>query len=650
MRRLGIIGLTIWIAMAVIGGDALGQGLISGRARHERVAGGQEFMPMTAILCFSNVEGSTAQGSGFRTWETEPAGWYRLAGPSGRHTALFTNPGHYFRPLVQTNIFVDPGQKAARDIRPGFVYAMFQEKAWDTKRAKGYYQPFVASGTGITQVGFKLAHDGVDGAGPGSQVVMISIHRSPTGRLVSPDQWEQVGPAMPVVDVDCGGPKNYTYSAGWNSGEVATKPGGLYAVRIAPQKADGSFQAYWKDSGENELSCYRVDDDGGRYPGKQLWMAVAGDGDGLLIPYNKRVHRQFNDLTRCISKWSQTYVAQGRGLAGVVCYAAVSGAQPPLSRQRVMVRVREGGPDGQQVGIQKIAIGNGNYTGDASWGSFGAVFAPGEVALIPGKTYAIEMESIENYQTLHGFVNIKGEVSNDKPGFNPYKKHRLDGYDGGTAFINGVTEADFDLDMQITEYEHAPQAPWAMKTRGANLLKNGGMETEAGPGRLDEPADWTRFSIDPATVHRRPWNEPENVSRIAQVAGGKSTGKTVDGGYAQRVDGLKASETYRLSGLIRTTLPTDPDHQVMIGIDPTGQMEDVGASTIQWKTIGEHHGHWIAYTGKPVRPVKESLSVWLRGRGVAIADTEFRADFDDFQLLEVETGVPGPVRPSPRPR
>jgi len=62
------------------------------------------------------------------------------------------------------------------------------------------------------------------------------------------------------------------------------------------------------------------------------------------------------------------------------------------------------------MGTPKIAIGNGNYTGDASWGVFGAVFAPGEVPLEPGATYAVEFESIENYQTLHGFVNLTCET------------------------------------------------------------------------------------------------------------------------------------------------------------------------------------------------------------------------------------------------
>ena len=74
------------------------------------------------------------------------------------------------------------------------------------------------------------------------------------------------------------------------------------------------------------------------------------------------------------------------------------------------------------------------------------------MALEPGETYAIEFESIENYDSLHGFVNIKGQVSDDKPGFNPYRKVPPDDYAGGTAYRKCTQKQPFDLDMQIVEY------------------------------------------------------------------------------------------------------------------------------------------------------------------------------------------------------
>ena len=183
-------------------------------------------------------------------------------------------------------------------------------------------------------------------------------------------------------------------------------------------------------------------------------MAVSSDSDGLLVPYNKRVQKKFVEFAGFEKSWSQTYVAQGSGLAGVILYAATSGVQPSMNKQRLKVTVREGGPKGKTVGVEKIAIGNGNYTGDASWGDFGVSFALVEVPLESGRTNAVEFESIENYDTLHGFVNIKGQVSDDKPGFNPYRKVPPDNYERGTAYRKCRDKQDFDLDMQIIEYRY----------------------------------------------------------------------------------------------------------------------------------------------------------------------------------------------------
>ena len=204
---------------------------------------------------------------------------------------------------------------------------------------------------------------------------------------------------------------------------------------------------------DSKLDCYRIGKEGkAGWQGRKICMAVGSDCDGLLIPYNKRVHKKFVEFGGFDKSWSQTYVAQGRSLASVILFAATSGVQPSIMKQRVRVSVRQGGPGGEIVGTEKIAIGNGNYTGDASWGVFGVSFAPGEVPIEPGKTYAVEFESIENYDTLHGFVNIKGMVSDDKPGFNPYRKVPPDDYKRGTAYRKCTDKQPFDLDMQIVEY------------------------------------------------------------------------------------------------------------------------------------------------------------------------------------------------------
>jgi hypothetical protein len=614
--------------------------VLKGRLIAPRYAGSSEGVPMTAVYCFASLTGPDSQAIGFRTWETHPVGWYYLPGGEGNYSIVFSNPAGFMRPVVLTNQFVKPGDVVDRKLSPVFDYGDFYEGSWDTKAATDYYQTFTAKGSSITQVGFKLATDGVDGAGPKGQNILISIHEKGKG---TPDEWKQIGPAAVVLDVDCGGPKNYWWSAGWDSGQVPTEPGETYAVHLKAESLGGSFQVFWRPDEDEKSDCYRIGRDGKvGWQGRKICMAVGSDCDGLLIPYNKGVHKKFVEFAGFDKSWSQTYVAQGRGLASVILFAATSGVQPSLMRQRVKVQVRQEGAAGKVVGIEKIAIGNGNYTGDASWGVFGVSFAPGEVPLEPGRLYAIEFESIENYKTLHGFVNIKGMVSDDKPGFNPYRKVFPDTYERGTAYRKGTQRQDFDLDMQVIEYEYAAKN-WEEAIVSGNLVKNGDMELTEGDVKDANNARllfWKMFSVDAGTSHQYITDEENIENHFARVLGGSKTGETVDGGYVQRVDGLSKLETYQLSGKVRSTWPVDDKHACFVGFDATGQEVDPKADTIEWTILPGLHGLFIDYKSGPIRPVGDAISIWLRGRTSLTQDYPFEADFDDLALHKVSTGVP----------
>lgn len=606
---------------------ARGQAVLTGRLVQERFAGSGETIPLSAVLCFASPDGPGSQASAFRTWETHPAGWYRLGVAAGNHTVLFSTPAHFMRPIVITNVYVRAGDIVDRPLSPTADYAVYHEGAWDNKAASDYWQTFVAKGTSLTHVGFRLAHDGVDGAGPGKQNLLVSVLRKGQG---TPEKWEQIGPSMLIPDVDSGGPKNYIWSAGWNSGQVTLTPGQQYAVHLKAEANGGKFQPFWRETQGNPESCYRLAAGQAGWVSQQMWMSVGSDGDGLLIPYNKRVHQQFVELTKFSKKWSQTYVANGKSLAGVILYAATSGVQPSMNHQRLAVRVRRGGADGPAVGIEKIAIGNGNFTGDASWGAFGAAYAPEEVPLEPGQTYAIEFESIENYETLHGYVNIKGMPSDNKPGFNPYRKHPSDPYEKGTAFLNGSQAMEYDLDMQVIEYEHQTKE-WAKAVEGANLLKNGDMETGT--------QGWQRFALEAGTTFAELTDE-DNKSRFVRVMEGPGEFKAVDGGFVQRAEGLSGLETYRLAGKVRCSWAIDDQRHCMVGYDPTGQVENARAATIVWTTLPRVHGLWVDYESQPIRPGKNGISVWLRARATGQGVGQFKGDFDGFDLKKLRTGAP----------
>lgn len=398
------------------------------------------------VFGFSSRAG---QGNGFRTWEMEPRGWWKLEGAAGEWNVLCTGPAHFMRPCLLTTNVAEGAKPSSLRPEPRFDYACFNESAWDTKTARTYWQPFTARSTSVTHVGFKLATDGVDGPGPGAATMVLSIHRCTDG---APETWPQTGPAMSVPGVDCGGPKSYHYSAGWHSGEVRLEPGARYAVKLRAEKEGAGVQAFWEKSDKD--SALRTAADGTTAAaGARLWMTVSGDGDGLLIPCNKRVHREFGDFAGYTTSWTQSWTAQGTSLCGVMLYTATSGTQPAMDRQRIAVRIHRGGPDGPLVSQEKVAAVAANYTGDASWGVIAAVYARGEVKLTPGEVYAAEFTTLETPESIGDFVNFKKQVNDRKPGFNPYFRPGPDAYAGGEAWKAGKEKAARDLDMQVVEFE-----------------------------------------------------------------------------------------------------------------------------------------------------------------------------------------------------
>ncbi len=188
---------------------------------------------LAAVRVFGFPEGA-AVGNGFRTWEMDPRGWWKLEGEAGDWTVLFTGPAHFMRPCVLSARLDADEKRSGLGPRPRFDVACFSEAAWDPKPARAYWQPFTARSRSVTHVGFKLATDGVDGPGPGSQALVVSVHRCTDGPAES---WPQVGPARLAPEVDCGGAKSYHYSVGWHSGEAPMEPGERYAVRLAPAAA-----------------------------------------------------------------------------------------------------------------------------------------------------------------------------------------------------------------------------------------------------------------------------------------------------------------------------------------------------------------------------------------------------------------------------
>lgn len=362
-----------------------------------------------------------------------------------------------------------------------------------------------------------------------------------------------------------------------------------------------------------------------------LWMTIASDSDGLLIPYNKRVHKEFNELTKFARMWSQTYVAKGKSLAGVVLYAATSGVQPSMNQQRLRIIVADE-EIGKVVGAAKIAIGNGLYTGDASWGTFGAVYEPDEVHLTPGHTYRLQFESIETPHNvgLGTFVNIKGMKSDGRPGFNPYRKHPQDIYNGGHAFLNGTEPQDFSLDMQVIEYEQQMNGH-ENSTTGRELIKFGNFE---------KGEDWSSVWKSPGGKGGSATIEQETTASGGTALRMSSKEITFDAVVVQRVAGLSPTRTYKLIGMAcPNQLPSD-QCQIMVGIDRTGQTENADATTVEWTVMPSITGRFESFVPDPIRPTGDAISIFLRLRANDPPQPAPVAEFQRMSLVQVETHPP----------
>ena len=127
---------------------------------------------LAAVRAFGFSSGA-GRGQGFRTWEMEPRGWWKLEGAPGDWTVLFTGPSHFVRPCLLTTRVADGAKPSSLRPLPRFDYACFTESAWDPKAARTYWQPLTAKSTSVTHVGFKLATDGVDGPGPGAATMVL---------------------------------------------------------------------------------------------------------------------------------------------------------------------------------------------------------------------------------------------------------------------------------------------------------------------------------------------------------------------------------------------------------------------------------------------------------------------------------------------
>ena len=81
------IALALAVALAYLTGHANAQ-VITGRVLHPKSAESGDTVPLPNVLCFASQPGAQSEPVSFKTWETAPAGWFKMTTSAGRYTHL----------------------------------------------------------------------------------------------------------------------------------------------------------------------------------------------------------------------------------------------------------------------------------------------------------------------------------------------------------------------------------------------------------------------------------------------------------------------------------------------------------------------------------------------------------------------------------
>lgn len=536
----------------------------------------------------------------------------------GRYALLLHQPEWFVRAKVVPDISLQAGQTLELNVIPAMDYcvvsgtslAPFQkegvEDPWDWARV--FHQTFVARGSSITHVHYKLA-------GTRSRSTCVSIHEVRTG--TQPEGWRQIGPER--IDPEVGALNDNW--VGWRSGEVPTTPGKTYAIRIEGAPDGDNDQAglgmlVHRDAvGPGYVQGTGYAD--GREMPYDMYASVSSDSDGTVIPY-MRVHDIKPGKLLGWGTYAQTWKARGRSLAAVDFLVAWAGDMDGVTTE---VRVRQSGPKGKVIGIAK-------RTHTAWWGPghgwLGAAWRPGEVPLEPGETYYVE------FAPADGCKGYSGSGVN----------HPANRYPDGMAWRDGRPLPEEDLELTVVEYKDDGQPPKRerpYRPRGTNLVHNGGFEDgHDNESDAEAPPGWEKWMTRPTAFWYGAYGR--NRSKAGRVIGGSINGTTIDGGFVQRVSGLDADQRYTLTGWASTSVPTDARCLAAIGYDPTGQTDNPKADTITWGLLGRDSRVFEQVVFHDIRPRGEAISVWTRGHNSHKDVGIFTVDFDAIALVRSRPG------------
>ncbi len=422
-----IVLAALLLASLLTAPPALADSTLSGNCWIPKVKGGSDgFLELYEWNVYMIRDGNGNEGKQYRVGGGGPPfSYYTFTFPGGVYSMMLDQPLFWGRPTVVSNVIMPAGGSVNRNIELPTDYSVafgnnsgpWGFEPW-TAWSNVWYQTFVATGTAITGIDFKLA-------GANAANVQVTIHQSNGGNVTT---WPQVG----ITRVRTGVGALADQWLRYRSGEIPTTPGTTYALKLtglggAPPS---DFAVFRRIDGGTGYALGQAYNQAGSGQTFDLYAIVMSDNDGTVIPYTSVIN-DGGALTDWAFSWQQKVRAIGSGLAGVVIYSAGADWDVPLR-----FRARTGSPTGTQIGPMKV--GRGAFqSGGASMAA--ASWNPGEIILTPGQDY---------------FIEVTGHPEGGSLGLNPSHFTRAENaYPFGDAYKDGVLQPGVDLHMQVVEYQ-----------------------------------------------------------------------------------------------------------------------------------------------------------------------------------------------------
>jgi hypothetical protein len=427
---------------------------LNGRGRYERIKGqpGMGYMELYEANLFVSPASTSISGPARRLGTTYWNGTYCntniITGdgaycvdglPAGTYSLLLNQSLFFITPKVVPNVALSADQKLTVNVELPVEYSTnFRADGQWTVADTAWYQTFIATGTSVRGVSFVLA-----GTGGASDATVDILKDDGTPDIRN---WRLLGTAD-VTNIA-------SITDNWvrfRSGEVPLIPGAPYAVRVHGNGGTG-VQPFKRDKDANSYAGGQAHNGAGQAQPFDLNCTVFGDNDGTRVTMNKR-NVGIGQLCEgnFSTRWGQTFIARGNGLAGVDVWAAGANNRWDLQFQWL---IRAGSPTGTPISSAKITESGYQAFGA---GLHGVAYNPGEVPLTAGQTYFVEF-------------NIVNPPS-DSNGFNPYMMNKpagcsdqgggKDSYADGIAYRwNGTSwDAKLEDDVNMTIVEYQPAAP-----------------------------------------------------------------------------------------------------------------------------------------------------------------------------------------------